>query len=299
MTFDEVLAHIRELLEREGRVSYRALKRRFGLDDDYLEDLKAELIKAKRWARDEEGAVLVWTGDTTVPSSQLSVASSSQPPAPQTSDSGLRTPDAKPQTLDPRRQTLDSARPEAERRQLTVLFCDLVGSTALSTQLDPEELREVIQAYQHTCVEVISRFAGHVAKYLGDGLLVYFGYPTAHEDDAARAVRAGLGIVEAIQGQGLGSRGQEKQQTLNPQLAQPLQVRIGIHTGLVVAGEMGSGEYREQLAIVGETPNIAARLQEKAEPNSVVISFATQRLVTGLFEACAQFRLRSASGLHP
>ncbi|HEV8716962.1 MAG TPA: AAA family ATPase, partial [Candidatus Binatia bacterium] len=135
-------------------------------------------------------------------------------------------------------------------------------------------LREVIQAYQHACVEVITRFEGHVAKYLGDGLLVYFGYPTAHEDDAARAVRAGLGIIEAIQA----LPGQ------HPRVVQPLQARIGIHTGLVVAGEMGSGEYREQLAIVGETPNIAARLQEQAAPNSVVISPTTYRLVTGLFE---------------
>jgi class 3 adenylate cyclase len=157
---------------------------------------------------------------------------------------------------------------------LTVLFCDVVGYTPLSAQLDPEELRDVIQAYQHACVAVITRFEGHVAKYLGDGVLAYFGYPIAHEDDAARAVRAGLGIVEAIQ----------ELSVQNIRLADPLQVRIGIHTGLVVAGEMGSGEYREQLAIVGETPNIAARLQEKAAPNSVVISPTTYRLVTGLFE---------------
>src|SRR5262245_3999628 len=114
--------------------------------------------------------------------------------------------------------------PEAERRQLTVMFCDLVGSTPLSTQLDPEELREVVRAYQQTCAHVISRFDGYLAKYLGDGLLVYFGYPVAHEDDAQRAVRAGLGIVEAIQ--------QLSFPTL--QLPRSLQVRIGIHTGLVV-----------------------------------------------------------------
>src|SRR6266568_1028817 len=178
------------------------------------------------------------------------------------------------QSLESSVQSRESRQNTGERRQLTVMFCDVVGSTALSEQLDPEELREVVQAYQHACVAVITRFEGHVAKYLGDGLLVYFGYPTAHEDDATRAVQAGLGIVEAIQDLPLPS----------VRLQQPLQVRIGIHTGLVVAGEMGSGEYREQLAIVGETPNIAARLQEKAEPNSVVISETTYRLVTGLFE---------------
>ena len=141
--------------------------------------------------------------------------------------------------------------PEAERRQLTVMFCDLVDSTPLSEQLDPEDLREVVRAYQDTCVKVINRFEGHVAKYLGDGILVYFGYPRAHEDDARRAARAGLGIVEAITR--LNTRLQEQWKV-------EIAVRVGIHTGLVVAGEMGAGTTREDLAIVGETPNIASRL---------------------------------------
>src|SRR5262249_49581611 len=160
------------------------------------------------------------------------------------------------------------SRPEAERRQLTVMFCDLVDSTALSQRLDPEELREVVRTYQETCTEVIRRYDGHIAQHLGDGLLVYFSYPTAHEDDAQRAVRTGLEIVEAL-------KGQARQQ--------PLQVRIGIHTGLVVIGEIGSSEKREILAL-GETPNIAARLQGLAEPDTVVLSTATQRLIAGLFE---------------
>src|SRR6185369_15124641 len=170
---------------------------------------------------------------------------------------------------------------EAERRQLTVMFCDVVGSTALSTQLDPEELREVMRAYQHACVTAITRFGGHVAKYLGDGLLVYFGYPVAHEDDAARAVRAGLGIVEQLQNRA-------RQQAANASLPHgrgsgSLQVRIGIHTGLVVIGEIGSSEKREILAL-GETPNLAARIQGQANPDEVVISAATYHLVEGLFE---------------
>jgi class 3 adenylate cyclase len=127
---------------------------------------------------------------------------------------------------------------DAERRQLTVLFCDLVDSTALVSQLDPEDLRAVVQAYQDTCAKVIARFEGHIAQYLGDGLLVYFGYPLAHEDDAQRAVRAGLGIVEAL--------GQ-----LNTRLAQEqgvhVAVRLGIHTGLVVVGDVGGGTRQEQL----------------------------------------------------
>ena len=262
MTFDEVLEQVRELLQSKGRVAYRALKRRFELDDEYLEDLKAELIDAEHVAHDEDGKVLVWRGSTTV-------VSSSQPLVPQTVGSASRTPNSfSPQTLDARR--------EAERRQLTVMFCDLVGSTALSEQLDPEELREVVRLYQETCTVVIQRYAGHIAQHLGDGLLVYFGYPVAHEDDAQRAVRAGIEIIAALRELPLQNR----------QLPQPLQVRIGIHTGLVVIGEIGSSEKREILAL-GETPNLAARLQALAEPDTLVISAATQRLVQGLF-ACRE-----------
>jgi class 3 adenylate cyclase/tetratricopeptide (TPR) repeat protein len=187
-----------------------------------------------------------------------------------------------PQTPDSRPQTLDPGLTSAERRQLTVMFCDLVGSTALSQQLDPEELREVVRAYQETCAAVIARFEGHLAKYLGDGLLVYFGYPAAHEDDAQRAVWAGLGILAELPQ--LNAR---VQPTLEAHSRAPLQIRIGIHTGLVVAGEMGGGDTREPLAIVGETPNIAARLQELAAPNSVALSDATYRLIQGYFECQA------------
>ncbi len=254
MTFEETLTQVRELLEREGRVAYRILKRRFELTDDDLEDLKADLIDAKRVAVDEDSKVLVWVGDAAVASSQLSVVS--------------------PQPPDASRFTLHASRTEAERRQLTVMFCDLVGSTALSEQLDPEEYRAVVRSYQHVSAEVISGYEGHIAQYLGDGLLVYFGYPTAHEDDAARAVHTGLGIVGAIS-------------TLSVprhiRLPQPLQVRIGIHTGPVVVGEIGHSEKREMLAL-GETPNIAARVQGEAKPNTVVMSAATYRLVEGLFE---------------
>ena len=145
----------------------------------------------------------------------------------------------------------------AERRQVTVMFSDLVGSTALSARMDPEDLREVISAYQKCVAEAVQRFGGFVAKYMGDGVLVYFGYPQAHEDDAEQAVRAGLELVAAV--------GQLKTH-------EPLRTRVGIATGLVVVGDLiGSGASLEQ-AIVGETPNLAARLQGIAEPNSVVIA---------------------------
>ncbi len=179
------------------------------------------------------------------------------------------------------------ATPEAERRQLTVMFCDLVGSTPLAEQLDPEELREVIRSYQEVCAEVIDRFDGYIGKYLGDGLLVYFGYPLAHEDDAQRAVRAGLEILEEIE-------------RLNTHLqcdkGIKLAIRLGIHTGLVVMGEMGGGKKRDPMAIVGETPNIAARLQGLAEPNTVVISSATYPLVEGLFE-CHDLGMHALKGI--
>jgi class 3 adenylate cyclase/predicted ATPase len=167
-----------------------------------------------------------------------------------------------------------AAAPEAERRQLTVLFCDLVGSTALSTQLDPEELREVVRAYQEICTTVIQHYEGYVAQHLGDGLLVYFGYPTAHEDDARRAVHAGLEMIEALREQAT---------------QQPLRVRIGIHTGLVVIGEIGNSENREILAL-GETPNVAARIQGQAAPDEVMISATTYRLVKGFFACEARGR---------
>jgi class 3 adenylate cyclase len=154
------------------------------------------------------------------------------------------------------------------------MFCDLVGSTELSTQLAPEELREVVRAYQVACAEVIERLEGHIAQYLGDGLLVYFGYPQAHEEDAQRAVRAGPDILTAMG-------------TLNTRLEREkgvrVAIRVGIHTGPVLVGEMGAGRRREQLAL-GETPNIAARRQSLAAPNSVVIGERTRRLVGGTFD---------------
>jgi class 3 adenylate cyclase len=157
----------------------------------------------------------------------------------------------------------------AERRQVTVMFSDLVGSTALSARMDPEDLREVISAYQRCVAETVQRFSGFVAKYMGDGVLIYFGYPQAHEDDAERAVRSGLELVVAV--------GALKTHA-------PLRTRVGIATGLVVVGDLiGSGASREQ-AIVGETPNLAARLQGIAEPNSVVIAESTRKLVGSLFE---------------
>src|SRR5262249_51449952 len=161
--------------------------------------------------------------------------------------------------------------PHAERRQLTVMFCDLVGSTALSARLDPEDIQELLRAYQSKVVDVVSGFGGYISKFLGDGVLIYFGYPQAHEDDAECAIRAGLSLVRGI-GQ-LSASGHE-----------PLHARIGIATGLVVVGDLiGSGEAQER-GVAGETPNLAARLQSLAEPDTVIIADGTRRLVGDLFE---------------
>jgi class 3 adenylate cyclase len=262
MDFYAMIEEALILLRSRGRVPYRALKLQLQLDDDAIEALKDELIYAQHVAVDEDGRVLVWTGDTAATPAPDPTPS---PPGPSDLYAGMPA-DVTPRPGEPQV-------PDAERRQLTVLFCDLVDSTALSSRLDPEDWREVVRAYQDTCAKVIARYEGHVAQYLGDGLLVYFGYPQAHEDDAQRAVRAGLGMVEAV-----GQLNTRLEQERGVQLA----VRLGIHTGQVVFGEIGSGATHEQLAL-GETPNVAARLQGLAAPDTLVISAATYQLLGGFF----------------
>ena len=265
MKFSEIVKHAVALLQDSGRVSYRALEREFGLDDETLEDLKEELLFTYSEVQEADGRGLVWTeGDPLKASASAATTPSvSAPPNTQ----------AEPAAPNP-------AAPEGERRQLTVMFCDLVGSTALSEQLDPEDLHAIVRTYQDACRQVIERYEGHIAQYLGDGILVYFGYPAAHEDDAIRAVKAGLDILAALP-------------TL--ELAQPIQVRVGIHTGPVVIGAVGGGEHTEQLAL-GETPNIAARVQGMAAPNTLVISTDTYHLVQGFF-VCGDLGPQDLKGL--
>ncbi|MFL5284381.1 MAG: AAA family ATPase [Rhodopila sp.] len=183
--------------------------------------------------------------------------------------------------IDPGSQP-DASETTAERRPLSVMFCDLIGSTALSARLDPEDLREVIRGYQACVVSMIQQFNGFIARYVGDGVLIYFGWPEAHETDAERAVRAGLAVAAAVSETQVGG--------------EPLQVRIGIATGLVVIGEpIGSGDSRQQTA-VGETPNLAARLQSLAGPGQVVIDAATRRQIGGLFD-CRDLGMIELKGL--
>jgi class 3 adenylate cyclase/predicted ATPase len=300
-----ILPAVIVLLQREGRVTYLALKQDFDFDDAFLELVREELI-FKGMARDEKGRGLVWIDDgplhiapamatpyqqatpmSTVavppqivspepPSAQSTVTRPSEPVAPLHTEqlTSLEQDIVDLPASDNDRSAPPARRtPEAERRQLTVMFCDLVGSTDLSGQLDPEDLRDVVRAYQESAAEVIHTYEGHIAQYLGDGLLIYFGFPVSHEDDAQRALYAGLGIVDAMG-------------TLNTRLAADydvqLAVRIGIHTGPVVVGEMGGGDRHENLAL-GETPNVAARLIELTPPNTVVISHVTARLVEDKF----------------
>ncbi len=275
MDFYDILDQVIALLKQRGRASYRALKVQFQLDDESLDALKEELLYAHAVV-DDQGRGLVWTGDiegtidTPAPPPQAIPAPLTQETASVPPTSPLGTPRT----------------PEAERRQLTVMFCDLVDSTRLSSQLDPEEYRDMVRAYQKVCTEVIQRYEGYTAQLLGDGLLVYFGYPQAHEDDAQRAVRAGLGMLAAM-----GELNTRLQQAKGIQLT----IRVGMHTGLVVIGEMGGVGRQEQLAL-GETPNLASRIQGLAAPHTMVISAATYGLIQGFFE-CQEVGERALRGV--
>jgi class 3 adenylate cyclase/tetratricopeptide (TPR) repeat protein len=250
MSFLETVGRAKAHLREQGRVSLRALKREFALEDEALEELVDELVDVQQVAA-RAGKLLAWIGPAGAGEEQGSAAVEAATPA----------------------ATLQEPVAEGEHRQLTVLFCDLVESTRLAAGLDPEDWRELLRGYQAAASAAVERFDGNVAQYLGDGVVVYFGYPMAHENDAERAVRAGLRILEAI------AEG-------NPQLVEKhgieLAVRIGIHTGPVVVGEMGGGERTETLAL-GDTTNVAAHLQALAEPGSVVMSSPTLRLVQGIF----------------
>jgi len=243
MTFSETLTFVAGLLYLEKRVSYKRLREELQLDDETLETLRHEFI-VKRLAVDENGLGLAAIG-----------------PAETATDASL-----------PRKVV---SMQEAERRQLTVMFCDLVGSTALSTRMDPEDLRDVITSFQDKCSEAIARYDGFIARYMGDGMLVYFGYPQAHEDDAERAVLAALDVVGAMP-------------VLNDEVGTAhgvvLAVRVGIATGPVIVGDFIGEGAAEEAAVVGETPNLAARLQGLAQPNQVAVGAGLRRMLGERFE---------------
>ena len=266
MTFDEILTQVLDLLRRDGRVSYRALKRRFELDDEYLEDLKAEIIKAKQLAVDEDGEVLVWTGGSpeTFQRERSAISSLVAPVVLQSYT---------PPHLANKILTAKSAL-EGERRQVTVLFADMQGFTTLSEQLDPEEVHQIISHCFELITTEVHRFEGTINQYTGDGVMALFGAPIAHEDGPRRAVHAALAIQRA-----LGSYSQK----LQTQRGFGVQMRIGLNTGLVVVGKIGD-DLRMDYTAVGDTTNLAARLEQLASPGSIVISETTHKLVSGFFE---------------
>lgn len=254
LDFDALLSALAALLQQQGRLTYRGIKRRFGIDDAYLEDLKAELIEGLQVASDEAGRVLCWTG--------------------QKADAAVSGNVSLPPT----------AAPDAERRQLTIMFCDLVNSTELSTRCDPEDYRELVRRYHNVSAAAVVRYGGYVAQYLGDGIQVYFGYPSAQDDAAARAVLAGLEIVRQLAAIELPLR--------------PPPVRIGIHTGQVVVSDLGAeGQLHGERLALGETPNLAARVQALAAPNTVVVTAATRALLREpfVFEALGEHTLKGVT----
>jgi class 3 adenylate cyclase/tetratricopeptide (TPR) repeat protein len=265
MDFYEALAQVIDLLEREQRVSYRALKRQFGLDDDYIEDLKDELIKAKRLAVDEDGAVLVWTGDATQEPTPRA-GQTEQPAKDQERDPTSYT----PQHLADKILTSRSAL-EGERKQVTVMFCDLANSTALAERIGPEAMHTLLNHFFELSLAEVHRYEGTINQFLGDGFMALFGAPIAHEDHARRGTLAALALQHTLQ---------EHHAELGEPHSVTCQFRIGLNSGLVVVGSIGDN-LRMDYSAVGDTTNLASRLQGIAEPGDTLVSESTSRLVEG------------------
>src|SRR5262245_11223000 len=267
MGFFEVLTQVIELLQRQERVSYRALKREFDLDDAYLDDLKAEIIQAKKLAVDEDGVVLVWTGNAALASPPVSA------PTPSTNRAPLAY---KPPYLTDKILT---ARPAlaGERKQVTVLFADLKDSTELIRGLDPEAAQQLLDPAIHHMMDAVHRFEGTVNQVLGDGIMALFGAPIAHEDHALRACYAALAMQTAMR-----SYTEEVRRTRGLEL----RMRVGLNAGEVVVRAIGNDLHMDYSA-VGETTVLAARMEQTATPGTIRLSAATLRLVEGLVQVTA------------
>jgi class 3 adenylate cyclase len=259
MEFYELLEQILDLLRRRGRVSYRALKVQFHLDDNYLAALKDELIDAQRLASDEDGKVLVWTGDTTPIPSALKPE-----PAPL-----AYTPPYLTEKILTERSAL-----EGERKQVTVLFADLKGSTELIRDLDPEQARAILDPALHAMMEAVHRYEGTVNQVLGDGIMALFGAPLAHEDHAARACYAALAMQDALR-----RYADEVRRTHGL----PVQMRVGLNSGEVVVRAIGNDLHMDYSA-VGLSTVLAARMEQLATPGSILLTAATLRLVEGMLQ---------------
>jgi class 3 adenylate cyclase len=263
MTFDEILTHVVALLQRQGRVSYRALKRRFAIDNEYLEDLKAELIRAQRLASDEDGEVLVW-------------AEGDRPPPPFAPEPKSRAASYTPPHLAEKILTSRSAL-EGERKQVSVLFADLKGSMELLADRDPEEARAILDPVLECMMAAVHRYEGTVNQVMGDGIMALFGAPIAHEDHAVRACYAALAMQEAIRrysdevrrGHGL-----------------EVQIRVGLNAGEVVVRAIGNDLHMDYSAI-GQTTYLAARMEQLASPGSILLMAETLQLAEGFIQVQA------------
>src|SRR5215510_1376551 len=273
MDYDAVLAQVLALLQQEQRVAYRILKRRLQLDDETLEDLKDDLIYAKKLAVDEDNRVLVWVGEQAAAAAPPPVSETPVLTSAPASDHEREPLSYTPRHLADKILTSRSAL-EGERKQVTVLFADVAGFTTLAEQLDPEIVHDIINRCFEGITAEVHRFEGTINQYTGDGVMALFGAPIAHEDSPRRAVHAALGIQRAIR---------DIAQALQAERGLTLQLRIGINTGLVVVGKIGD-DLRMDYTAVGDTTNLAARLQQMAKPGSVLISAATQQHVAGFFE---------------
>src|SRR2546430_10854489 len=273
VTFNEILSQTIAMLQQHGRVSYRALKRQFAIDDDFLEDLKAELVEVQQRAVDQDGTMLVWTGDTgaaTAPMPASAPSAAVLPPAIRQAQEPLAyTPAYLAEKIFTSRSAL-----EGERKQVTVLFADLKGSMELLADRDPEEARQLLDPVLERMMAAVHRYEGTVNQVMGDGIMALFGAPLAHEDHAVRACYAALHMQEAI---GRYAEELRRHQGLD------VQIRVGLNSGEVVVRAIGSDLHMDYTA-VGQTTHLAARMEQLARPRTTLLAADTLRLVEGYVE---------------
>ena len=280
MDIVSVLGQVRSLLQQEGRLSYRILKRQFALDDEALDDLKYELIEVQELAIDKDGKMLVWVGEQPVVSSQQSVVSREK-------EDRQRSHVTNPRPLIPDPQPPSSYTPlhlaerirattvtDGERKTITALFADLKGSTALIEGLDPEEARAIIDPALQLMMDAVHRYEGYVAQALGDGIFALFGAPLAHEDHPQRALYAALRMQEEMR---------RYADTLRTKGYPPLLMRVGVNTGEVVVRSIRKDDLHADYVPVGHSTNLAARMEQLAAPGSILVTAYTHRLTDGYF----------------
>ena len=269
MDYEELVGKVIELLQREKRVPYRVLKRRFDLDDDYIDDLKIDLIEVKRLAIDENDRILVWIGAA----GSADTPSSPTPSTPKPASAPATAPERDPLSYTPRHlaEKILTSRSalEGERKQVTVLFCDLANSTAIAERIGPEHMHTLLNRFFALALEAVHRYEGTINQFLGDGFMTLFGAPIAHEDHARRAVLSALTLQRTLQEAHLGTP-----------YGVECTVRMGLNSGLVVVGSIGDN-LRMDYSAIGDTTNLAARLQGIAAPGEILVSESTSRLVGG------------------